>query len=161
MHGNIPASECGVPAGIVADLSPGPVEKMNFERLTGAKLGFTGRRLARHSQRLPSGAEIAISLWARQKSGYVVVLETLEDDLIRPHAARLATLEDAICFLEDQCSRMPEIALRHEQPEQSLMALLRVMIFRTAFLTLSGEALAAWIELPKETGLDFQDRATA
>lgn len=161
MHGYSSLSKSDTPAGVVADLALGPIEKMSFERLTGSKLGFTGRRLARHSQYLPSGSEIAISLWARQKSGFVVLIETLDDDLIKPHAARLATLEDAICFLEDQCSRMPEIALSHHQPEQSLIALLRVVTFRTAFLTLAGEALAAWMELPKSAFQDFHDKATA
>lgn len=154
-HRSHPRSERG------SDLTLGPLEQAALERLSGARLTFAGRRVAHHWHRMPWGQDMAITLWARQKSGFVVAFDTFDEGQVRPHAAVVDSVEDAICFLEDYCTRLPELFLQTDQIIQSLLALHRAASFRQAFLSLVGEALAAWIDLPEKPGRKHQDKATA
>lgn len=148
-----------------AELSPGPSEQVALPRLSGAELSFTGRRLTRHWQVLPSGETLSVALYARGKGGYVVAFDTWREGAIAPHAAGVDSLEDALCFLEDYCTRLPEAGAVGEgvvQPVlvQSVIAMHRTAAYRAAFLSLVGEALSAWVDLPKRPGRK-QDKATA
>lgn len=155
------------PARMGADLTSGPVEQVALDRLSGAKLTFTGRRIARHAQNLPWGEGLSITLWARQKAGFVVGFQVFSDGRLRAHAAGTDTLDDAICFLEDFCTRLPEPSLHGESYEQTIVTLQRAISFRSSFLTLVGEALAAWVDLPdrlagaEKPGKKSQQKANA
>jgi len=144
-----------------ADMTCGPLEQVALDRLSGAKLTFTGRRIALHHLTLPWGAAASIALWAKQKSGFVIAFQVFGDEGLRPHAAGVETLDDAICFLEDFCTRMPDPVLQGASYEETLLTLQRTITFRTTFLTLVGEALADWIDLPQKTGRKTQQKATA
>lgn len=143
------------------DLTCGPLEQVALDRLSGAKLTFTGRRIARHLLGLPWGEAMEISLWAKQKTGYVIGFQVFGEAGLRPHAAAVESLEDAVCFLEDFCSRLPEPSLQGESYEETLVMLQRAITCRTSFLTLVGEALAAWVDLPEKTGRKTQQKANA
>lgn len=145
----------------VADMAPGPLEQAALERLSGASLTFNGRRVAHHALRLPWGEVLSVTLWQRQKSGYVVAFQAMVGGKLRPHAAGTETLEDAICFLEDYCSRLPEPVTEPVSLEQTLLDLHRGLVWRTNFLALVGEVLADWIDLPQRGTKKHQNKATA
>lgn len=138
--------QAGAPAAFRPPL-PGPVESVALDRLSGARLTFTGRLVACHATALPWAGGLTLRLWQKHKGGYVADFQLLVGGGLRPHAAATETLEDMVCLLEDCCTRLPEPTLQGDSFEETLFAAHRTLTYRTAFLALTGDALADWLDL--------------
>ena len=129
-----------------ADLRLMAWEQVSLDRLSGDPLCFSARQVARHWNRLYSGERVTISLWQRKKTGFAVSFTACVGGRLLTQSSVVDSLGDAICFLEDYCTRLPEPTPMAEYLMESILQLQRVLEFSDVFQALAGEALAAWTD---------------
>jgi len=137
-------------------------EQVSLDRISGAPLCFSARRIARHWSRLYSGEPVSISLWQHKKPGFAMSFTVCVAGQLTTQSVVADSLSESICYLEDYCSGLPEPAPMGKYLMDSILNLQRIVEFSDVFLTLAGETLSTWIDYDQNPDIKLlHHKATA
>lgn len=123
-------------------------------RRDGPPLRFKGYRVTHWELVSSDQAQLFVSLWSREAGGMVIAYSAWNGADWRPHAQKLATIENAIVALEGICTdlvttipALPPISVGLADRLHSIAGHSQDI---HDFKALAGKALAEWSDLGRE-----------
>ena len=120
-------------------------------RQDGPPLRFKGYRVTHWELVSSHQAQLFVSLWSREAGGMVIAYSAWNGADWRPHAQKVATIEDAIVVLEGICTELtkampalPPISVGLADRLQSIAGQSQDI---HDFKALAGKTLAEWSDL--------------